>query len=141
MNPTIFLSGAIDHVGDFAKEWRKEAKQKLEFYGYKVYDPTAVSESGPISPEEVAQKNIFMQKRSDVILVEYVIENRPYIGTDFEMAWAKIHGQPIVVICNNDNKDRVYMKYLATKIVDSLDEAIDYIGIHYPIHGGLNAIY
>lgn len=129
---TVFLSGAIDDVGDYAKVWRKEAKQKLEFLGYAVYDPTSISEMGEIEPDEVAQKNIFMQKRSDVILVEYMLENRPYIGTDFEMAWGKIHEQPIVVICPNDNKDRVYLKYMATKIVDSLDEAIDYININYP---------
>jgi hypothetical protein len=132
---TVFLSGAIDHVGDFAKKWRDVADDMLQKRGYSVYDPTKISESGHISPEEIAQKNLFMQKRSDVLLVEYVIENRPYIGTDFEMAWAKLHGQPIVVICNNDNAERVYMKYLATKIVPSLDEAIEYISVHYPSYG------
>lgn len=132
MATTIFLSGAIDHVGDFAKDWRKRVKENLELLGYSVFDPTSISESGDISPEEIAQKNLFMQKRSDVLLVEYILPNRPYIGTDFEMAWAKLNGQPIVVICDNENKDRVYMKYLATKIVDSFEEAIDYIYIHYP---------
>lgn len=132
---TIFLSGAIDHVGEFAKIWRHGAKKKLKELEYKVYDPTEISESGDVSPEEIAQKNLFMQKRSDILLVEYVIENRPYIGTDFEMAWAKIHGQPIIVICNTDNAERVYMKYLATKIVSTLDEAIEYINIHYPAYG------
>lgn len=131
LKTSIFLSGAIDHVGDYAKGWRKIAKQKLEYLGYRVYDPTAVEEID-ITPDEAAQKNIFMQKRSDVILVEYILENRPYIGTDFEMAWGKIHGQPIVVICPNENKNRVYMRYMATKIVDSLEEAIDYINVHYP---------
>lgn len=129
---TIYLAGAIDHVGDFAKVWRKEARQKLESLDYRVYDPTSIPEEGPLSPEEIAQKNAFMQKRSDVMLVEYVLENRPYIGTDFELAWAKLNGQPTVVICNNENKDRVYMKYMATKIVDSLEDAIDYITLHYP---------
>lgn len=132
MSTTIFLSGAIDHVGDFAKQWRKKVKENLELLGYSVFDPTSINESGEISPEEIAQKNLFMQKRSDVLLVEYIIQDRPYIGTDFEMAWAKLHGQPIIVICNNENKDRVYMKYLATKIVDSFEEAMDYIYIHYP---------
>lgn len=133
--PVVFLSGAIDHVGDFATGWRRQATSKLESKGYRVYDPTLICESGDISPEEIAQKNLFMQERSDILLVEYILENRPYIGTDFEMSWSKIHGQPIVVICNNENKDRVYMKYLATKIVNSLEEAIEYIEIHYPSEG------
>lgn len=132
LKTTVYLAGAIDHVGDFATIWRKEAGFKLQQFEYNVYDPTAIPEHEYMSPEEVAQKNIFMQERSDLLLVEYIIENRPYIGTDFEMAWAKMHNQPIIVICNNDNKNRVYMKYMATKIVSSLDEAIDYIITHYP---------
>jgi hypothetical protein len=85
-----------------------------------------------MSPEEIAQKNIFMQKKSDILLVEYMLQDRAYIGTDFELAWAKIHGQPSVVICNSQYKERVYMKYMATKLADNLQDAIEYIAIHYP---------
>ena len=73
-----------------------------------------------------------MQKRSDILLVEYMLENRAYIGTDFELAWAKIHGQPSVVMCHPSHRDRVYMKYMATKLADNLQDAIEYIAIHYP---------
>lgn len=132
MKTTIYLAGAIDHVGDFALIWRKQGKEILEKYGYNVYDPTSIPEHEYMSPEEIAQKNIFMQERSDILLVEYMLENRPYIGTDFEMAWAKMHNQPIIVFCPNENKNRIYMKYMATKIVSNLEEAIDYIIRHYP---------
>lgn len=132
MTVTVFLSGAMDYVGDYAKGWRKIAKESLELLGYKVYDPTSIPEEPEMSPEEVARKNIFMQERSDIILVEYLLEDRAYIGTDFELAWAKIHGQPAVVMCAPKHKDRVYMKYMATKLADTLQDAIEYIAIHYP---------
>jgi hypothetical protein len=85
-----------------------------------------------MSADEIAQKNMFMQKKSDILLVEYMLENRAYIGTDYEMAWAKIHNQPTVVMCSNQNKDRPYMKYMSTKLADNLQDAIEYIAIHYP---------
>lgn len=134
MSIKIFLSGAIDYVGEYAKGWRQEAAFLLNQRGYKVVDPTSVAEDCTTSPEEIAQKNLFMQKRSDILLVEYMIQDRAYIGTDFEMAWAKIHGQPVVVICNDQYKERVYMRYMATKIVNNIEEAIEYISVHYPIN-------
>jgi len=132
MSLTVFLSGAMDYVGDYAITWRKEATFMLTQRGYSVYDPTSIPEDKTMSPEEIARKNIFMQQRSDIVLVEYMIKDRAYIGTDFEMAWAKIHGQPTVVFCAPSYKDRVYMKYMATKLADTLQDAIEYIAIHYP---------
>jgi nucleoside 2-deoxyribosyltransferase len=134
MSITVFLSGAMDYVGSYAKGWRQEATFLLNQRGYNVFDPTLIPEDYTMSPEEIAHKNLFMQKKSDIILVEYMLQDRAYIGTDFEMAWAKIHGQPVIVICNEKHKDRVYMKYMATKIVDNIEEAIDYISVHYPIN-------
>jgi len=132
MSVTIFLSGAMDYVGEYATGWRKEATFLLTQRGYKVLDPTSIPEDYSMSAEEIAQKNLFMQKKSDLLLVEYMLEDRAYIGTDFEMAWAKIHGQPTVVMCSNQNKDRPYMKYMATKLADSLQDAVEYIAVHYP---------
>jgi hypothetical protein len=132
MSVTVFLSGAIDYVGEYATSWRQEATFMLSQRGYNVLDPTSIPEDDLMSPEEIAQKNIFMQKKSDILLVEYMLQDRAYIGTDFELAWAKIHGQPSVVICNSQYKERVYMKYMATKLADNLQDAIEYIAIHYP---------
>lgn len=132
MKVAVYLAGAMDYVGDYAKGWRKSAAESLEFLGYKVYDPTSVTEEPGMTPEEIAQKNLFMQKRSDILLVEYMLEDRAYIGTDFEMAWAKLHGQPCVVMCSDQNKDRPYMKYMTTYFADNLQEAVEYISTHYP---------
>jgi nucleoside 2-deoxyribosyltransferase len=132
MSITIYLAGAIDYVGDYAIGWRKEASKVLIQYGYNVLDPTSVFEEEEMSAEEIAQKNLFMQRKSDILLVEYMLEDRAYIGTDFEMAWGKIHGQPIVVMCSEQNKHRPYMRYMSTKLADNLQDAIEYIVFHYP---------
>jgi hypothetical protein len=132
MSVTVYLAGAMDYVGAYASIWRKSATKSLEFMGYKVLDPTSIPEGEDMSAEEKVQKNMFMQQRSDILLVEYLIEDRAYIGTDFEMAWAKMHNQPCIVMCSAQNKDRPYMKYMATKLADNLQDAIEYIAIHYP---------
>lgn len=134
MTITIYLAGAMDYVGDYAKGWRQEATLMLSLRGYKVLDPTSIPEDYNMSAEEIVQKNLFMQKKSDILLVEYMLEDRAYIGTDYEMAWAKMHDQPTVVMCSNQNRDRPYMKYMSTKILDNIEDAIEYITIHYSIN-------
>ena len=132
MSVTVYLAGAMDYVGEYATGWRKEAAFLLTQRGYKVLDPTSIPEEAEMSPDEIVQKNTFMQKKSDILLVEYMLQDRAYIGTDYEMAWAKMNGQPCVVLCSSQNKDRPYMKYMATKLADNLQDAIEYIAIHYP---------
>jgi len=134
MTIAVYLAGAMDYVGDYAKVWRKSASEALQFLGYKVYDPTSIPEEPGMTVDEIVQKNFFMQKKSDLMLVEYLLEDRAYIGTDFEMAWAKMNNQPSIVMCSKQNKDRPYMKYMATKLADNLQDAIEYIAIHYPIN-------
>jgi hypothetical protein len=133
MSISVFLSGAMDYVGEYASGWRKEATFMLSQRGYGIFDPTSIPEEEGMTPEEIVHKNLFMQSKSDILIVEYMLENRAYIGTDFEMAWAKMHHQPTIVMCSEQNKDRPYMKYMTTKFVDSIEEAVDYISIHYPI--------
>ena len=132
MTITVFLSGAMDYVGEYATSWRKEATFLLDQRGYSVLDPTSIPEDYTMSADEIVQKNIFMQKKSDILLVEYMLEDRAYIGTDFEMAYAKLNNQPVIAICSKQNSDRPYMKYMSTKLAESVADAVEYISIHYP---------
>ena len=135
MPVNVFLSGAIEGCIEFGRSWRQQASELLDFYGYKVLNPLDVAlESEDCTPNEIVEKNMFMQRRADILLVEYEIENRCYVGTDYEMSWAKMHGQPIVVLCNNENKNRVYLRYLATKIAPNLSDAVEYIRSNYPTY-------
>ena len=132
MSLKVFLSGAIEGVEDYGRSWRKSATQELHLRGYDVIDPTLVVDTEYETAEEIVEKNLFMQRRADIILVEYMLPNRPYIGTDFELAWAKFNNQPAVVFCCDSNKDRVYLKYMATKLASSMQDAIEYIATNYP---------
>ena len=128
----VFLSGAIEGVEDYGRFWRKSATKGLHLAGYDVLDPTTIVDQGYETPEEIVEKNLFMQRRADIILVEYMLQDRAYIGTDFELAWAKFNNQPAVVFCCDSNKNRVYLKYMATKLAPSMQDAIEYIAVNYP---------
>ena len=128
----VFLSGAIEGVEEYGRFWRKSATKALHFAGYDVLDPMTIVGEGYETPEEIVEKNLFMQRRADIILVEYMLQDRAYIGTYFELACAKFNNQPAVVFCCYSNKNRVYLKYMATKLAPSMQDAIEYISVNYP---------
>lgn len=132
MQAKVFLSGAIEGVEQYGADWRKVATKELHLRGYDVLDPTSIVDTDYETPEEIVEKNLYLQKRADILLVEYMIQDRQYIGTDFEMAWAKLHGQPVVVFASPQASSRVYLKYMATKLASSMQEAIEYIVTNYP---------
>lgn len=128
----VFLSGAIEGVENYGSSWRKEASSMLHLAGYDVLDPMAIADKEYETPEEIVEKNLFMQRRADLLLVEYMLPGRAYIGTDFELTYAKLNNQPAVVFTCDQNKNRVYLKYLATKLASSMEEAVEYLSTNYP---------
>lgn len=74
-----------------------------------------------------------LQQSCDMLLVEYMIPNRNYVGTDFEMAMARVWNQPAIVFANEMYRERIYLQYMATVILPSLEDAIDYVLAFYPV--------
>jgi len=132
MTLKVFLSGAIEGVEGYGSSWRREATLLLHLCGYDVLDPMSIVDKDYETPEEIVEKNLFMQRRADILLVEYMIPNRAYIGTDYELAYAKFNNQPAIVFTCDQNRNRVYLKYLATKLASSMEEAIEYLSTNYP---------
>ena len=133
MQTKVFLSGAIEEVGIFAHGWRNKAVKLLADRGFEAVNPMDYAlEETDCEPKEIVDKNIFLQKNCDILLVEYTIPGRAYIGTDFEMTWAHLNNQPIIVWAHQDLQHRIYLKFLATKLADTLEEAVEYICNTYP---------
>ncbi len=134
MQTRVFLSGAIEDVqSDFIYNWRIKAASLLADRGFKAINPMDYAlEEENSEPKEIVDKNIFLQKSCDILLVEYQLLQRAYIGTDFEMTWAHLNNQPIIIWANKDIQHRKYLKFLATKLAGSLEEAVEYISHTYP---------
>lgn len=133
MQTRVFLSGAIEDVGDIKYTWRNNAVDLLSKRGFKAINPMEFSlEEEDSDPKEIVSKNLFLQKSCDIILVEYQLLYRAYIGTDFEMTWAHLNNQPVIVWAHQEIQHRKYLKFLATKVADTLEEAVEYISHTYP---------
>lgn len=133
MQTKVFLSGAIEEVGIFAHGWRNKAVKLLADRGFEAVNPMDYAlEETDCEPKEIVDKNMFLQKNCDILLVEYTIPNRAYIGTDFEITWAHLNNQPVIVFADGCYRSRVYLNFLSTKIVSSLEEAVEYIAKTYP---------
>ncbi len=69
----IFLSGRIDGVSlGEAAGWRAQARDRLEAFGFEVYDPTRVMrerEEYVAIPNEVLTNDTWNLARTDVLLV------------------------------------------------------------------------
>ena len=130
----IFLSGAIEGVGDLADGWRKTAAEKLTALGHEVISPIVSADRQVfIEPNEIVRRNMHLQKDCDMLLVEYTIPNRCYVGTDFEMVKALEWDQPVIVFAHEMYRERVYLRYLAAALLPDLEAAIDYIAAYYPV--------
>ena len=134
MQTRVFLSGAIEDVqSNFKYDWRDEATSMLAQRGFKAVNPLDYAlEEEDCEPKEIVDKNLFLQKSCDILLVEYRLLYRAYVGTDFEMTWAHLNDQQIIVWAHQELQHRVYLKFLATKLADTLEEAVEYISHTYP---------
>ena len=129
---TVYLAGAIDHASpDFAVGWRREATERLEAAGYKVLDPTIGKDfSDPninttaYTPKQIVETDKAMIKRADILLVEMSRDDIPYVGTSMEILYAWERSKQIVVW---GGPKSYWVRYHATKILDTLPEALAYI--------------
>lgn len=62
-------------------------------------------------------------KKCELLLVDYSIPNRNYVGCTFEMAYAFNWGKRIIVyVGDSGNEDRIFLQYHATHICKDLEK-------------------
>jgi hypothetical protein len=140
----IYLSGSIQGKGfDEANTWREEATKKLNNKGHSVLNPLRnrlwkeAKEQSTFNINELAHRDFMDVANSDVLLVEMTDPNRNYVGTVAEITIAREMfrpGKPIIafvgeerMLDDNGKHYSYWMDYLCTKVVATMDEAIDYI--------------
>lgn len=128
----IFLSGAIEGLDDLGNGWRQQAYKAFAGTQHTIVSPI-VNPHLDIRPSmnEIVHRNEHLQKQCDIVLAEYSIPNRCYVGTDYELVRARDWNQPTVVWAHEMYRERTYLRYLSTVMVDSLHDAVDYITVYY----------
>jgi len=129
---TIYLSGPImdEHLGH-AREWREEAKKKLEGH-FKILDPMRrnFKDREVDSANEIVEFDLQDVRDADILLVNY---NKASIGTSMEVFYAAQDlGKFVISFSPFSFQDcSPWMVRYSTKILPSLSDATDYLVSHF----------
>ena len=134
---TIYLSGPImDEQAGHAREWREKAKELLRG-SFRTLDPMRRKfvDRQDDSANEIVEFDLQDVRDSDIVLVNY---NKPSIGTSMEVFYAANNmGKFVVAFSPFDFHDcSPWMVKYCTKILPTLEEACDYIKIHFSAEDG-----
>ena len=129
---TVYLCGPImDESSGAAREWRKVAAGKLG-KTFSLLDPMRrnFKDREVDSANEIVEFDLQDIRNADILLVNYP---KPSIGTAMEVFYAANNLQKFVVaFAPFDFKNcSPWMVRYCTKILPSLDAAVDYIKAHF----------
>ena len=137
----VYLAGPIT-TDDKHISWRKDVENRLRAYDIRAIspirdkDPSDWTNDGyegkshlPYANGGYVARDLFDIKRSDIILINMLdVPDRQSIGSWFEFGYAYACDIPTVIVADDPmiNKHPFVYK-TATKLVKSIDEAIEYI--------------
>ena len=129
---TIYLCGPImDELEDGAREWRQTAITKLSSQ-FTLLDPMRrnFKDREVDSANEIVEFDLQDVREADILLVNY---SKASIGTAMEVFYAAHDlGKFVVAFSPFDFQNcNPWMVRFCTKILPSLERAIDYINIHF----------
>ena len=128
----IYLCGPImDEVDGTARSWREIAGEKLSA-DFMLLDPMRrnFKDREVDSANEIVEFDLQDVRDADIVLVNY---NKPSIGTAMEVFYASHDLQKFVVAFSpfGFKECNPWMVKFCTKILPSLDTAIEYIQKHF----------
>lgn len=128
----IYLCGPImDESDGEAREWRTVARERLKGE-FTILDPMRrnFKDREVDSANEIVEFDLQDVKDADILLVNY---SKASIGTAMEVFYAAHELQKFIVAFSPfDFKEcNPWMVKFCTKILPSLEEAVDYINCHF----------
>ena len=81
---------------------------------------------------EVIENDLHTLSQSDLLLVDYSIPNRNYVGCTCEIIYAYLWAKPIVVYVGQSSNGRSHwLRYHATYVCETVSQALDYMVKNY----------
>lgn len=121
----IYLAGPINKCSDAeAKDWREEARTKLQTLGHLCLDPMVRDYRGV---ELTAFKDIVLGDKIDISGSDamLVMAMRPSWGTAMEVLYASDHGKPVVAVVEDPDTSSPWLRYHCRVLVTSIDAAVE----------------
>lgn len=126
MKKTVYLAGRMDGLTrEQAMDWRYEANGWLGGF-YEVRIPLFNSDLD--SPNSMWDMDYYWLDNSDIIIANFDYDNDvPFLGTSMEIARAFYQNKPIIIFSSKQwVKNNITLKYHATVIVKTLEDAIEF---------------
>lgn len=134
----VYLAGNMaGYSVDYALLWREQATTFLEANGIGVTTPVDLTEAGPgemydhvlhakLDPKKVVIHDLVLISKSFAVLA---VLDGPSTGTGGEMIYAhEVTKIPIIVVTTDPNtKSHPWVRFCASRIVDTLEEALLYL--------------
>lgn len=81
---------------------------------------------------DVIEDDLKALRQSDLLLVDYSIPNRNYVGCTCEIVYAYLWRKPVIIyVGRSDNGQRFWLRYHATHICQTLSQAVEYMVKNY----------
>jgi nucleoside 2-deoxyribosyltransferase len=121
----------MDEVEGHAREWRNTANKQLSEH-FTMLDPMRrnFKDREVDSANEIVEFDLQDVREADIVLVNY---NKPSVGTSMEVFYASHElGKFVVAFSPFEFKEcNPWMVRFCTKILPSLEDAIEYITEHF----------
>lgn len=126
MKKNVYLAGKIDGLDSAeAMKWRYYVKDLL-YPEFNAFIPPYSIEPG--HNNLMWDRDYYFVDNSDFLIVNFDYEkDSPFLGTSMEIARAFYQRKPIIIFSSKQwVKESLTLKYHATCIVDTIEEAVDF---------------
>ena len=81
---------------------------------------------------EVVENDLEILRQSDLLLVDYSIPNRNYVGCTCEIVYAYLWKKPVIVyVGQSSNSQRRWLRYHTTYVCETVSQALEYMVKNY----------
>jgi nucleoside 2-deoxyribosyltransferase len=124
----VYFARAMEGLSDAQiRSQSDDVQEELRQAGMQMIDPYVYESAGSsgLSPSEIVENDIALLVRADAMLMDMTVSNRNYVGCMCEIVYAHLAKVPtIVYVGNSGNGDRMWLRYHATSICTTRDEAL-----------------
>jgi ATP adenylyltransferase len=134
--PLVYVARAVDNrPAPDVRQVGETLRQRVREAGFAAVDPVASTFPRTQVPmQENLRTNDFGRvrsdlawlRRSDAVIIDMHLEDWSYVGCVCELVYAYQWDIPTIIVAGSSViKERLWLRYHATKIVEDIDEAID----------------
>jgi nucleoside 2-deoxyribosyltransferase len=135
----VYFASAIENLSlEEVQAHYAQVANLLESHGFQMTNRNIRDRYLPQSCDstaktrEIVENDLETLRRSDLLLVDYSIPNRNYVGCTCEIVYAYLWRKPVIVFVEHSgNGQRRWLRYHATYVCNTVSQALGYMVKNY----------